>query len=351
MKTLPTEDRMYQAIEQKDPSFAGVFFVAVRTTGVFCRPGCPARCPKRENVEFFADAKEALYAGYRPCLRCRPLEAPQQTPEWVQKAMALVDSAPDRRVTEHDLQTNGLSPERLRKWFQQHHGMTFQSYQRGLRLGRAMKTIKDGSTVIEATVESGWDSTSGFREAFQRAFGTSPSRADGPVFNVARIETPLGAMVAVADEHKLYLLEFVDRRMMATQMKTLQQRYGCSLVPGDNELLDRTREQLREYFAGERRAFDVPLDFRGTPFQVEVWERLLKIGYGETLSYAQMARDLGRPEAQRAVGKANGDNRIAILVPCHRVIKADGSLCGYGGGLWRKRRLLELEQGQGGLGV
>jgi AraC family transcriptional regulator of adaptative response/methylated-DNA-[protein]-cysteine methyltransferase len=166
------------------------------------------------------------------------------------------------------------------------------------------------------------------------------------VFFVQRIETPLGAMVAVADETNLYLLEFVDRRMMATQMKTLQARYGCSLVPGDTKVLTALDRQLQEYFAGERHEFDVQLDFRGTEFQCEVWRRLLKVGYGQTLSYADMARDLGRPDAQRAVGKANGDNRIAILVPCHRVIKADGTLCGYGGGLWRKRRLLELEQGQ-----
>ncbi len=331
---------------EKDTSFVGVFFVAVKTTGIFCRPGCPARCPKRENVEFFADPKEALFAGYRPCLRCKPLERIQGTPDWVAKAKALVEVLPEERVTEQTLRENGLSPERLRRWFLQNHGMTFQTYQRGLRLGRAFQQIKGGTSVIEAATFSGWDSTSGFREAFHKAFGVSPSQADGPVFAIKRMETPLGAMVAVADDSKLYLLEFVDRRMMATQMKTLQARYGCSFVPGETSVLRELAVQLDAYFEGALKSFDLPLDYRGTDFQVEVWDRLVRIPYGETLSYSQMAEDLGRKDAQRAVGKANGDNRIAIIVPCHRVVKADGTLCGYGGGLWRKRRLLDLEQGQ-----
>jgi AraC family transcriptional regulator of adaptative response/methylated-DNA-[protein]-cysteine methyltransferase len=337
---------MYRAIAERDGSYAGVFFVGVKTTGVFCRPGCPARCPKVENVEFFSAAREALYAGYRPCLRCRPLEAVPETPDWVRRAVRLVESSPDRRIREHELVQEGLSPERLRRWFQRNHGMTFQSYQRGLRLGRAYKAMKGGESVTGASIETGWDSTSGFREAFHRAFGVSPSQAGGPVFTVRRLETPLGAMVAVADDASLYLLEFVDRRMMATQMRTLQSRYGCSLVPGDTPVLRAVEAQLLSYFEGRLDAFNVPLDYRGTEFQVAVWRRLCAIPHGATMSYAQLARELGRPDAQRAVGKANGDNRIAILVPCHRVVKADGSLCGYGGGLWRKKRLLELEQGQ-----
>jgi AraC family transcriptional regulator of adaptative response/methylated-DNA-[protein]-cysteine methyltransferase len=141
-------------------------------------------------------------------------------------------------------------------------------------------------------------------------------------------------------------LEFVDRRMMATQMKTLQSRYSCSLAPGGSAVFDLVEKELEQYFAGDLREFSVPIDTAGTEFQRTVWNRLLAIPYGETLSYSQMAGELGRPDAQRAVGKANGDNRIAIIVPCHRVVKADGTLCGYGGGLWRKQRLLELESGQ-----
>lgn len=337
---------MYKAIETKDLSFIGVFFVAVKTTGIFCRPGCPARCPMRKNVEFFGQAREALFAGYRPCKRCRPLEPQAATPDWVERAMRLVEAAADKRVTEYQLVQQGLSPERLRRWFQQNHGMTFQTYQRGLRLGKAMEAIKDGSSVVAASVETGWDSTSGFREAFTKAFGTSPSKAGGPLFSISRIETPLGGMIAVADQDHLYLLEFVDRRMMATQMRVLQQRYGCSFAPGTNDVLRQTEAQLSCYFSGSLNVFDLPISHKGTEFQEEVWRKLCTIPYGETWSYGQMAKNLGRPDAQRAVGKANGDNRLAIIVPCHRVVASDGKLHGYGGGLWRKQRLLELERGQ-----
>lgn len=347
MAALPKFEVMYQAILEKDSSLAGAFYVGVKTTGVFCRPGCPARCPKQENVEFFASSKEALFAGFRPCKRCRPLEHPDAMPEFVKSAVSLIEQI--ERVTDAELERNGISSERVRRWFKQHHDMSFQAYQRGLRLGKAMQAIKQGGTVIESGLFNGWESTSGFREAFHRAFGTSPTSCDGQLFKIKRIETPLGAMVAVGDDTSLYLLEFADRRMLATQMQTLKKRYGCTMAPGDSSVLSATRAQLDEYFAGNRREFSLPLDLRGSTFQQKVWQELLKVPYGRTLSYGEMASRLGCPDAQRAVGKANGDNRIAILVPCHRVIKSDGTLCGYGGGLWRKKRLLELEQGEASL--
>lgn len=340
---------MYRAIAEKDASFTGVFFVAVKTTGVFCRPGCPARCPKSENVEFYASTKEALFAGFRPCKRCKPLESPDATPDWVLKAMALIENSEGEKIREYDLEQAGVSSERLRRWFKQNHNMTFQAYQRGLRLGKAMQAIKEGTTVLESGLFNGWESSSGFRDAFQRAFGTSPTSHEGPVFSIQRIESPLGTLVAVGDHDSLYLLEFADRRMLATQMRVLKKRYGCSLLPGNSPVLQATKTQLKEYFEGARRRFELPIDLRGTEFQVRVWNRLNEIPFGRTLSYGDMARDLGCPDAQRAVGKANGDNRIAIVVPCHRVIKSDGTLCGYGGGLWRKKRLLELEQGTASL--
>lgn len=346
MLTLPSPDAMYQALLDRDSAYDGVFYIAVKTTGIFCRPVCPARKPKRENVEFFAEPKEAVFAGYRPCKRCKPLDRIQPMPDWVRAAVTMAEELPDRRVTERRLRNNQISPERLRRWFEQHYGMSFQSYQRGLRLGEAFGQLRKGQSVIETTVDSGWESTSGFREAFQKAFGTAPCDADGPIFGIRWIDAPLGAMVAIADESYLYLLEFADRPMLATQMKTLEKRYGCSVVPGANDVFRLVEHELAEYFAGRLRQFSVPLDARGTEFQVAVWKRLKQIPYGETLSYGAMAKELGCPDAQRAVGKTNGDNRHAIIVPCHRVVRSDGSLCGYGGGLWRKKRLLELEQGQ-----
>lgn len=345
MAALPSIDKMYRIIEAKDATYAGVFFIAVKTTGIFCRPGCPARLPKKENVEFFAHARDAVYAGYRDCKRCKPLENPNATPDWVSNAMAMIEERQGERILESDLDRAGISSERLRRWFKKNHGMTFQSYQRGLRLGQAMSSIKSGTSVQESALFNGWESTSGFREAFHKAFGTSPQNADGPLFTMRRIESPLGALLAIADKDNLYLLEFVDRRMLATQIKVLQRHYHCSIAPGDNHVIQEADKQLAEYFSGLRKNFDLSLHHKGTDFQNNVWNRLKQIPYSQTMAYSTLAMDLGYPDAQRAVGKANGDNRLAIIVPCHRVVRLDGTLCGYGGGLWRKKRLLELEQG------
>ncbi len=157
------------------------------------------------------------------------------------------------------------------------------------------------------------------------------------------INTPLGAMLAVASIDSLCLLEFSDRRMLPTQLQRVRKRFAAEIVSGASPIFDRLQTQLDQYFAGRRQSFDLPLRLPGTPFQELVWHELGNIAYGHTRSYQQMAQAVGKPEAVRAVGKANGDNRMAIIVPCHRVVGADGKLVGYGGKLWRKRYLLELE--------
>ncbi len=347
MISLPTSERMYKAVIESEKSFDGVFYVAVKTTRIFCRPTCPARKPLQKNVEFFASPGDALYAGYRPCKRCRPMDRVEQAPDWVREAQELIEQDPGRRLTNKELPPLGLQPERLRRYFKQHYGMTFQAYARGRRLGQAFSKLREGQHVIETAMDHGFDSTSGFREAFHKAFGDAPSRCHGKGVLLMRwIQTPLGAMVAAATDEALCLLEFSDRRMIALQLRTLASRFDSVPVPGNNAVLGLIESELAEYFAGTLREFKTPVAYPGTAFQVAVWRRLLEIPYGGVLSYGAMARDLGFPDAQRAVGKANGDNRIAIVIPCHRVIRADGTLCGYGGGLWRKQRLLELESGQ-----
>ena len=171
------------------------------------------------------------------------------------------------------------------------------------------------------------------------------SSAAQPVVST-RIDTPLGQMVAIAADAGVCLLEFAGRRMLKTQVDRVTRRFGSVLAPGRHPLLDALEVELAEYFGGERRAFDVPLALSGTGFQERVWRQLLEIPYGETISYDELARRTGTPGGQRAVGRANGDNRIAVVIPCHRVIRANGQLGGYGGGLDRKRRLLALEQGR-----
>ena len=169
-----------------------------------------------------------------------------------------------------------------------------------------------------------------------------PSRG-APVAGLAVIDTPLGPMVAAEWQGRLALLEFADRRMLATQFARLARLLGCTFEMSDAPVLAEARRELAEYFEGRRRAFDLPLEMAGTPFQQRVWQELTTIPAGKTRSYAQQAAAIGRPTAQRAVARANGDNRIAIVIPCHRVIGSDGSMTGYGGKVWRKRKLLERE--------
>jgi len=339
---------MYRALVEKDPGFDGLFYAGVTTTGIFCRPVCTARKPQRKNVVFFPTAREALLAGYRPCRVCRPVEPPGATPEPVRRLLAEIESDPGLRLRDADLRARGIEPAGLRRWFKKNHGLTFQAYARTLRIGAAFGRIKHGETATNAAFDHGWDSLSGFGEAFRKVLGGPPTRTRTATLAVTRIETPLGPLLAGATDEGICLLEFVDRRMIETQLGRLGRLLRAVLVPGTSRHFDRLAEELKRYFGGDLRRFASPLDLRGTEFQTKVWSGLLAIPYGETRSYAEQARRIGAPSAVRAVARANGDNRIAIVVPCHRVVGADGSLTGYGGGLWRKRWLLDLERGQAG---
>jgi len=351
IQTLPPESVMVEAFLSRDASFDGVFVTAVHTTGVFCRPTCPAKKPRRENLSFFGSTRDALRSGYRPCKRCRPLEERGSAPEWLQPLLEEMEADPNRRWTDEELEARGWSPGRVRRWFQRHHGMTFHAYHRARRLASAMDQVRDGAAVSRAAFESGYDSLSGFQEAFRRLFGAPPTQtARSTVIQVDRVTTPLGPMVLGATEEALCLAEFTDRPMLLRQMERVRDRMDAVLVTGRNETLERAGRQLGEYFARRLRRFELPLAPVGTPFQRAVWEELLRIPYGEVRSYGDVARALGRPGAVRAVGKANGGNALAVVIPCHRVVGSDGQLVGYGGGLWRKRRLLEMEQGTNGQG-
>lgn len=342
---LPSVDEMLRAIETRDASYEGVFVTAVRTTGIFCRPICPARKPKPENVEFFRTVADALAAGYRACLRCRPLEARGAPPAWLRDLLDAIEREPDERWTDADLRARSLDPTRVRRWFQSTHRMTFHGYVRARRLGRALGHMRNGMDATRAAHEHGYGSQSGFRDAFERHFGEPPGKARASALVcVTRILTPLGPMVAAAGDAGLCLIEFADRPMLETNLRRVQRRLGCAIAPGEHPYIAAIERELGEYFAGARRAFDVPLCLAGSPFQRTVWDQLLAIPFGETTSYDAIARRIERPAARRAVGRANGDNRMAIVVPCHRVVGSDGALTGYGGGLWRKQWLLEHER-------
>lgn len=344
--SLPDETTMYQALLNKDSSFEGQFFVGVKSTGIFCRPTCTARKPKKENVEFFPSTRDALLNGYRPCKLCRPLGYQGAVPEWLKSVMDEVDGRSDLRLKDSDLKRRGIDPNRVRRWFKKNHGMTFQAYLRTLRISQAFGRIKYGEKVIEAAYESGYESLSGFAESFKKTTGFSPVKsADNKVITITRILTPLGPMLAGAMDDGICLLEFVDRRMLETQIKRLKKLFKVELFPGSSQHFSQLEQQINEYFDGTRKDFTVPLVIAGTVFQKQVWSALQKIPYGETRSYKEQSEFIGNPKAIRAVARANGDNRIAIIIPCHRVIGSNDELVGYGGGLWRKRYLLNLEMG------
>lgn len=346
MKAYPTHGEMLRALAASDGSYDGVFLTAVKTTGIFCRPGCPARKPHPRNVEFFATVREAAFAGYRPCRRCRPLEPAGQRPAWVSRLIARLEVSPETRLKASNLRAIGVDPGRARRWFLAHFGMTFAAFCRTRRLSGALAVLRKGGNVDDAVFDSGYLSYSGFRDAFARAFGTTPGKGNHvECVTLAWIESPLGPLIAGADDRGVCLLEFADRRSIGAQLETMRRRLRRPLVPGESAVLERLRSELGEYFGGRRRTFEVPLHAPGTPFQERVWNELRRIPYGEIRSYEQVARHIGAPKAVRAVGRANGMNPIAIVVPCHRVVGKDGSPVGYGGGVRRKEWLLDLERG------
>ena len=342
--TLPNIEIMYSALVNKDSNFEGIFVAGVRTTGIFCRPSCTAKKPKAENVEFFGSAHDALVNGYRPCKICSPLNYRGSAPEWLKPLLEEINENPLIRIQSADLRARGLDPSRVNYWFKKHHNMTFNAYLRSLRIGQAFGRIKYGDAVTETAFESGYNSLSGFSDSFKKAAGFTPGKSQAEnLITTTRILTPLGPMLAGASEGGICLLEFVDRRMLETQLKRVSRLFKAGIVPGFSRHFENLNSQLEEYFAGTRRAFDIPLVLSGTSFQQQVWQGLQQIPYGTTRSYKEQAEFLGQPGAVRAVARANGDNRIAILIPCHRVIGADGKLVGYGGGLWRKQYLLNHE--------
>ena len=348
MPTLSASQKniFYRAYVSNDSRYEGIFFLAVKTTGVFCRPGCKAKTPKPQNVEFYSTAQQALAHGYRACKKCRPLQHSGDAPDWVRQALDLVENNPHKRISDAELKSGGVDPARIRRWFKQHRGMTFQAYQRRHKIGRALDQIRQGQKVIDSAYDIGYQSLSGFHDTFRKYTGFVPSSSkQHSVACTAQMLTPLGPMLAAATENGLCLLEFTDRIHLQRQVERVQKRLQLVFVAGQHVLLKSLQTQLSEYFNRQRQLFTITLDLAGTEFQCEAWRGLQSIPYAQTRSYQQQAEALGRPQAFRAVGHANGQNPLAIVIPCHRVIAKNGKLAGYAGGLWRKQYLINLEQG------
>ena len=344
MQTLPDEETLYEALINRDTSLEGIFYFGVKTTGIFCRPTCSARKPLKQNVEYFNSIASAMDNGYRPCKVCTPLAKSGEAPDWLDALLKDIHANPQERYRDEDLHARGIDATRVRRWFQKTHGMTFHAYLKALRINRAFEKMKHDQNVTSTAMDSGYESISGFHAAFRHLTGLSPSQSKTQsIITLSQFATPLGPMYAGASATGLCFLEFVDRKMIETQIEQLQKQMKARFVNGKNKLLDQVEQELNEYFAGERHDFEIALDICGTDFQKQAWDALLKIPYGETRSYQQQADGIGKPTAVRAIASANAKNHIAIVIPCHRVIAKDGGLAGFGGGIWRKKYLLDLE--------
>jgi AraC family transcriptional regulator, regulatory protein of adaptative response / methylated-DNA-[protein]-cysteine methyltransferase len=263
----------------------------------------------------------------------------------VQILVDAVEMNPEKLWKESDFKKLTVDLSTARRQFKKRFGMTFVAYARARRMGLAMKQIRVGKAVIDARASSGYKSGSGFRDAFSRIMRAAPSKADGQqVLKASWIDTPLGPMLVVADDQALYLLEFDDRRGLEKETLRLRRKTKLPIIPGKTEPIEQIEAELGRYFSGKEPEFKTPLFLIGSPFQKRVWEELQKIPYGQTRSYAEIAAEIGKPTAFRAVALANGANQFAIVIPCHRVINSNGELGGYGGGKKKKEWLLKHEK-------
>lgn len=334
----------YNIFERRDKTYLDRIFMGVTSTGIFCRIGCPARLPKRENCTFHPTAQDALSAGYRACKRCHPMKHPGETTSLVKQLISWVEENPNVKWTETLLKSRGIDPSTARRQFKARFNMTFTEYARARRLSQAQKSLTQGDTVINAQLSAGYDSPSGFREAFSKTFGMTPKGATSEPLMIDWLDTPLGPIMAVCDKGALFLLEFTDRKNIQRQMERLSKKHKRAIIPGRTHITEQIEQELTAYFGGTLKAFKTPLHMTGTDFQKNVWKALMTIPIGQTWSYSDLANAIDNDKAVRAVASSNANNGLAIIIPCHRVIAKDGGLGGYAGGLARKDWLLAHEK-------
>lgn len=345
MLPLKLRKKYYKALLSKSTEYDGIFYIGVKTTGVFCRPSCPARKPKLEHCEFFQTVKEALLAAFRPCKRCKPLSNPFQVSDTIQKLIEAIEKQPEKRWKDSDFQALSTDATQARRQFKKRFGMTFVEFARARRMGIAIKHIRSGEKVINAQLASGYESGSGFRDAFSQIMGTPPASAsETHVLKASWLDTQLGPMIIIADDEALYLLEFVDRRGLEREVERLRIKTKSAIIPGDTPITKSISKELNLYFGGKLKEFTTPVRLLGSKFQKNVWNQLKKIPYGETRSYLEIANAIKHPKAFRAVANANGANQLCLIIPCHRVINNNGELGGYGGGISRKQWLIDHER-------
>lgn len=339
--TMPDADTCWQAFLRRDRTMDGLFVGAVLTTGIYCKPGCAARRPRRENMIFLPNPAAARAAGFRPCLRCRPDEVGRDRLA-VQAAMDLIAAAETPPSLEHIAAHAGYAPHHFHRLFKRETGMTPAAWARSLRAERLKAALGEEGSVTDAIYEAGYNAPSRAYADAERHLGMTPSAwkdgGRGVTIRHAIVPTALGPMLVAATEKGLCRISFDEGEA------DLRGRFPkAEILPADARL-DALAAQVAALIDGSGDGAKLPVDVRGTAFQQAIWAALRAIPPGETRTYGEIAAAIGKPGAVRAAGTACGDNNLAILIPCHRVLRSDGSLGGYAYGTERKQALLDREK-------
>lgn len=343
------EQDYWQAIQQRDSRYDGQFVYGVRSTGIYCRPSCSSRQPLRDNVRFFDQPEQAEQSGFRACKRCQPrlAYAPDPQLELVERICRLLTEECERPLSLEALSRQfALSPYHLQRVFKRITGVSPRQYADARRVERLKAELKRSDAVTPALYEAGYASSSSLYSQVSEQLGMTPSqyRRKGNALMIVytTLQTSLGQLLVAATERGLCAVRLGDDD--ASLVATLRSEFAAAQIEHDDAALQSAVAQIVAYLEGHQPHIDLPTDVRATAFQRQVWQALRAIPYGETRSYSEVAEQIGRPTAVRAVARACASNPLALVVPCHRVIREDGSLGGYRWGMERKQQLLEQEK-------
>ncbi|MBL8161636.1 MAG: bifunctional DNA-binding transcriptional regulator/O6-methylguanine-DNA methyltransferase Ada [Anaerolineae bacterium] len=341
-----TDDARWAALTARDKGCDGLFVVAVQTTGVYCRPSCSARQPRRENVTFYDNAQAASAAGFRPCKRCAP-DSVAHDAEMVARVCRYIESHLDERLTLDTLGNHvGLSPQHMQRIFKRAMGISPREYADAQRMEAVKARLSEGASVTGALYEAGYSSSSRLYERAAGHLGMTPATyrqgGAGQTIRYAAAQCALGWVLIGATAKGICAVRLGDTPEFL--VSDLERSYPAATIESDTEGLGEWLAALLRHLEGQQPHLDLPLDIRATAFQQRVWAALRAIPYGETRSYTQVAQAIGQPTAARAVAQACANNPVAVVIPCHRVVREDGSLSGYRWGVERKRALLDHER-------